>query len=248
MRLLSEQPVVRETEHLVPRVGQITKAVFPEGLYIPWQGRQDDQGSLETKVGDGLLWLIEEVELWLIELEWKLGSNYLKQVQTFAESKVATQKLQSVLEKNLKNVWEAFVGHPTSVPVHAKLITQKYCAGDLLKPNMWVILGHEGNETPEQRKNYDKLREQYERVTGGCFAGRKYLITMVRLFSDAETKFLLLDNYWSDNNHSALLVPLDRYDQESTDHVLWESGDNGPRPRHKAAEVWAWLESKNTWT
>lgn len=239
---LREIPTVKETEHLEPQIQQIAEAVFGrEALYVDWRGRQDDQGSLRSKVADGILWLPKKADLWLIELEWKLGSNYLDQVKTFSKAKVGKKRLQRELAEELEKNAETIGIHPSAVEYCVQLTMEKWFTGSVLEPNMWVVLGHDGD-------NISELLQEYQRATGGFFRDREYLVTMVRWFSDDVTECVLLDNHWSTKPHDACVVPLCPLGRElpktAETPVRTDSTcvpEQSPKV-HKAKEVWAWFE------
>jgi hypothetical protein len=267
--VLHEIPNVKETEHLQPYFPRIKDAVFEsEALYLDWRGRHDDQGSLKSKVADGLLWLPSKKALWLVELEWKLGSNYLQQVQTFAESKVDRKKLWRELSESLEANRESGQLSSDLAEARLELTMERHFKGSLLQPNMWVVLGHEG-------ENIDQLLCEYIKVTEAFFKGREYLVTMVRWFSNHLTEFFLLDNYrrtqgeivrvlgrtFENTSHTALLVPLNphalelpktrsessRRDEQKLTTAVPLGTKAGYSPGrvpvvHKANEVWGWFE------
>ena len=103
MFLMKELDIVEETKHLVPNLPILARALFGDNAYlIPKAPHQSDWATQDIKIGDGLLWLPWKRQLWLIEVEWKEGSNFFYQSRAFAEGKVDEEKLFNHLKKGLK--------------------------------------------------------------------------------------------------------------------------------------------------
>ena len=148
MNHLEEVTTVKETDHLVPYVPQIKGAVFGlEALFLDWRGHHQDEGTQRSRLADGVLWMPAEPELWLIELEWELGSNYLDQVKTFSENRLigsTVKTLRGELTKSVENspVFKDALGS-VGIKHTVDYTFEKYARNNVLRPNIWVVLGHD---------------------------------------------------------------------------------------------------------
>jgi len=89
---LVELPIVKEEEHLVPNLPMLVKGVFGNtAIFLDWKKSQYDWITGERKHPDGLVWLPWRAQLWLIEVEWKEGSNFFNQARAFANGKIDTR-------------------------------------------------------------------------------------------------------------------------------------------------------------
>jgi len=103
MERLLELQTVEETRDLVPNLGVLARALFGDNAYLASKAPyQADWATGKSKIGDGLLWLPWSRQLWLIEVEWKEGSNFFDQSRAFAEGEVDKDKLRIQLEEILE--------------------------------------------------------------------------------------------------------------------------------------------------
>jgi hypothetical protein len=85
-----ELEIVEETKHIVPNLSILTSALFGKNAYfLDWKRSQKDWATKSFKYADGLIWMPWLGQLWLIEVEWKEGSNFFDQSRAFAKSKVS---------------------------------------------------------------------------------------------------------------------------------------------------------------
>lgn len=135
-------------------------------------------------------------QLWLIEVEWKEGSNFFEQSRAFARGKINSEKLFQELRiclKEYENVLnEINPGYKEGHIVEniIKKTIKNHINNDYLTPHGWVILGHDGN-------NIEKLRNDYERELQARFTNQQYILSMTRMFQNDLSTYLLLEQYSS---------------------------------------------------
>jgi len=77
--VLEELPTVEETKHLVPNLKLMVEAVFGKGAcFLDWKRSHLDRAAGERKHPDGLVWLPWREQVWVVEVEWKTGSNFFR--------------------------------------------------------------------------------------------------------------------------------------------------------------------------
>jgi hypothetical protein len=261
---LVELKNVEETKHLLPNLRVMARALFgDEAYHTPKAPRQADWATDKSKIGDGLLWLPWSRQLWLIELEWKEGSNFFDQSRAFAEGKVDRDKLRAQLEEILKQFSDVLnqAGSALKEGIITRNIIEEtlknHVEGGRLCPHGWVILGHSGNR--------EKLKHDYEKELRSRFGGDKhYILSMARMFVGGFSSYILLEQYCSKGCQRLLkvepsiLVPAvsgTPVEVTSPGDVISESPPQGPQkptrfgegdvPGGRAAEVLAYLKNIN---
>jgi len=213
MYSMKELIEVQETKHLVPNLAVLAKAVFGDNAYLTSKvPHQADWATSKFKIGDGLLWLPWSRQLWLIEVEWKEGSNFFDQSRAFAEGEVDVGRLCLHLEDILDQFKEVL--NRSSSALREGIITENIIKETFnnhifkgrLCPHGWVILGHSGNR--------EKLRQDYEKELKSRFGGDKhYILSMARMFQGDFSSYILLEQYCSKgcqellNVERSILVP-----------------------------------------
>jgi hypothetical protein len=216
MTKLIELQTVEETKHLVPNLPVMVKAVFGEKSYlVDWRRSHGDWATLKLKYADGLVWLPWLGQLWLVELEWKEAheSNFFDQSRALVKGKIDVGQLRSALKKCLPDVGkvldQAFPGMVNGYGLDnvIDITIKNHHPGDRFRPHLWVILGHDGDNIP-------KLRKQYEDELTDRIKGRQhYILSMVRMFSGDFGSYLLLDQHYSegckklDQVERSILIP-----------------------------------------
>jgi hypothetical protein len=210
MYALTEFSEVRETEHLVPVLPLVSKCLFGDNSYLTDRPpRQSDWITEEMKVGDGLLWLPWEAELWLVEIEWKKNANLINQVRTFAKSKVDRAKLRCALKGVMgQQRWARFFdqlesglkeGHIADCIIEKTLRAHIHHDG-CFRPHVWVVLGHSGNQ--------EALRSEYLHELKLRIEGQQhFLLTTTRMFRGDYMHFLLLEQHYSQGFPRKSTVP-----------------------------------------
>ncbi|MBD3338402.1 MAG: hypothetical protein GF353_04805 [Candidatus Lokiarchaeota archaeon] len=215
MYKLVEIQKVEETKHLVPNLTNFVTALFGENaILIDWRHSHGDWATMKLKYGDGLIWLPWSSQLWLIELEWKIGSNFFDQSRAFAKGKINTHQLYSELKKNMTkyervleeaslNLKEGFI-----LSNIINMTMKNHVKDGYLIPHGWVILGH------DEISSIGKLREDYEKELKARFTGKqKYILSITRMFCNKLSRYYLLEQYSSKdiNNivkiEASILVP-----------------------------------------
>ena len=212
MEKLVEVNRVEETRHIVPNLARLTAAFFGmDSYFLDWHKSHIHWATQKSKHPDGLVWCPWKRELWLVEAEWKEGSNFFDQCGSFASGRVNRATLSDALRDCLKP-FQDVVNSASATHTHNlgyvldKIVEEtldRHFKGDELQPHMWVVLGHDGD-------NIEKLRADYERVLQAWFRERqKYILTMVRMFQSECTTFLLLEQHCPSNGSvdRAILLP-----------------------------------------
>lgn len=195
---MNELETVEETKHLVPNLPILAKALFGDNAYLlPKAPNQSDWATQDTKIGDGLLWLPWKRQLWLIEVEWKEGSNFFYQSRAFAEGKVDEEKLFNQLKNKLKNSYSILNKpmHMISEGIILENIVDQTLRNHIfngyLKPHGWIVLGH-------GKDNQERLRQDYEKELKARFREDKhYILSLARMFYSEISSYILLEQYWS---------------------------------------------------
>ena len=194
---MKELEVVEETKHLVPNLSILAKALFGENSYlIPKAPHQSDWATQDIKIGDGLLWLPWKRQLWLIEIEWKEGSNFFHQSRAFAEGRVDEEKLFNQLQKKLKEVKDVLIRSASELRegiILENIVKQTFknhVHNGYLRPHGWIILGH-------GKDNRDKLRQDYEKELKARFNDKHYILSMARMFIGKISSYILLEQFCS---------------------------------------------------
>jgi hypothetical protein len=212
-----ETDCVQETEDLVPNLRMLTRAMFGDNAYlVSWRGGHTDWATLEIKYGDGLVWLPWSRQLWLIEVEWKEGSNFFQQARAFAKGKVNSRKLSQKMRDCLSPFESALNDASSSlreghvVDNLVRMTLDIHVEDGWLCPHAWVILGHE-------RDNIPTLLQTYEQELRDRFHGeQQYILSMVRLFGSSLSRYALIEQHCSDGCgemvrvQPAILVPFTR--------------------------------------
>jgi len=201
MICLDEAATVEETRRLVPNLPHMTRALFGTDAHLsPRSPRHSDWITGNIKVGDGLVWLPWDGELWLIEAEWKEGkegSNFFDQSRAFAKSKVDVDKLKAVLRNLLerqRDVLNKAVVHFSRDEFLDGIV--ELTLGNHLKhgyfcPHAWVILG--GGED-----NRTALRDEYEAELKARFVEPQcYILSSTRVFQN--TLFIVMEQRCSES-------------------------------------------------
>jgi len=103
MLAIPEQGRVEETRDLEPIKEVLAQALFGEdALWVNWQKAHRSRDSHETKYPDGLVWFPAAGELWLVEIEWKRGSNFFPQLEAFVGGAIDESKLTAALSDSLR--------------------------------------------------------------------------------------------------------------------------------------------------
>lgn len=194
---IKELEVVEETKHLVPNLAILAKALFGENSYlIPKAPHQSDWATQDIKIGDGLLWLPWKRQLWLIEIEWKEGSNFFHQSRAFAEGKVDEEKLFNQLHRKLKEFKDVLIKSASDLRegiILENIVKQTFknhVLNGYLRPHGWIILGH-------GKDNRDKLQKDYEKELKARFNDKHYILSMARMFVGKISSYILLEQFCS---------------------------------------------------
>jgi len=210
MYFMKELSVVEETKHLVPNLPFLIAALFgQDSYYIPKSPPQTDWFTGKIKIGDGLVYLPWLSQLWLIEVEWKEGSNFSEQASAFAEGKVDKNKLSKELGSTLEHFLELLTAADPDVLVYRKEIASRkivkttlenhFYKGSL-RPHCWVILGH-------SRDNEEKLKTDYKKILEAWFGKDKhYILSMARMFCSDFSTYILLEQHCSEGCQEILSV------------------------------------------
>lgn len=190
--------VVEETKYLVPNLPILAKALFGDNAYlIPKAPYQSDWATQDLKIGDGLLWLPWKCQLWLIEIEWKEGSNFFYQSRAFAEGKIDEEKLYNQLKNILKNYYNLLNKSMHGIRegfIIEQIVNQTlndHIFSGYLRPHGWVILGH-------GKDNREKLRQDYEKEPKARFReGKHYILSLARLFCGKISNHIILEQFCS---------------------------------------------------
>ena len=208
MDRLIELAVVEETKHLVPNLPMLVRAVFGNDAYlVDWRRSHGDWATTKLKYGDGLVWMPWLGQLWLIEVEWKEGSNFFDQSRAFAKGKIDGEHLSEELKRSLKEV-EGVLDRASRPLQHGHVLDnivemtlQNHVKDNYLRPHGWVILGHKGD-------NIAKLRKDYEDELKARFVGKQhYLLSMTRMFESDVSTYMLLEQYWSEGCEKLVRIP-----------------------------------------
>jgi hypothetical protein len=209
MNILREIDTVEETKHLVPNLESFSKAVFGgNSFFLDCQPDHMDWATGKIKRGDGLVWLPWESQLWLTEVEWEESSNFFDQSRAFARGKIDIRKFEDMLKKliqPLEHNLDPFFGTKVrGEGVMSSIVEQtlnNHIKDDHLEPHGWVLLGHHG-------ANSKSLREKYVKEVSDRFRGKQhYIVTMVRMFTDAFSTYFLLEHSYSSNLIKDLTLP-----------------------------------------
>jgi hypothetical protein len=207
---LPELPVVEETRDLVPNLPLLTRALFGEQAFLATKPpRLSDWITGEIKYGDGLLWLPWKGQLWLIEVEWKPGSNFGQQAKTFARGAVNVDRLKQALRETLAQVSPVLdkrdrkhsIDAGTTMNCVVDQTMEAHLHGQDLVPHIWVILGHSaGNE--------QTLRNEYLRELHAWFKGQQTsILSTARMFRGSTGTFVLLEQTCGENCGQFASVP-----------------------------------------
>lgn len=196
METLVELSQVEETRHLVPNLPRLATSLFgTDCFFLEWFKAHRDWATQKAKHPDGLIWRPWRRELWLVEAEWKLGSNFFDQVRALASGRVDKSSLFRELRACLEpmdDVIDAATagfekGYVLDRIVNATL--DRHVSGEELRPNLWVILGHGPNDA-------ENLRADYQRELEYRFGnGQRYVLTMARMFQSEAASCMLLEQY-----------------------------------------------------
>ncbi len=210
METLVELSRVEETRHLVPNLPRLATGLFGvDSHFLDWYKSHIDWATQKQKHPDGLVWCPWKRELWLVEAEWKEGSNFFDQSRALASGRVDKESLARELRARLKpldNVVNSATPSLKEGYVLDGVVEQtlaRHVVDGEFRPHAWVVLGHDGD-------NLAKLRADYERELQARFRGcQRYILTMVRMFQSETTTFLLLEQHSSPDITiaSAFLIP-----------------------------------------
>jgi hypothetical protein len=185
----------------------LVNALFGENAYfIDWKRSQIDWATEEMKHADGIVWMPWIGQIWLIEVEWKEGSNFFYQSRAFAKSKIKKNNLASTLKSTLTN-YEKVLNHAAADMREGLLINniinytlRNHFAGDYFMPNIWVILGH-------GKSNYEKLKSDYLHELKARFIENKnYILSMTRFFQSNISTYILLEQICSEKCSDILSI------------------------------------------
>lgn len=210
MEKLVEISRVEETRHLVPNLPRLAAAIFGKHSYfLGWFKRHIDWATEKGKHPDGLVWRPWARELWLVEAEWKEGSNFFDQSRALASGRVNRENLVRELRGCLKSIENVIDSATPSLKkgfvldnIVEETLTHHVINGEL-RPHAWVVLGHDVD-------NLEKLIFDYEKELQARFRGnQRYILTMVRMFQSESITFLLLEQNCSPHVSvdRAILVP-----------------------------------------
>jgi len=215
---LKELSTVEEEKHLVPNLSALAKALFPEEAYfISNAPHQQDWALKGFRIADGLVWLPWKAQLWLVEVEWKLRSNFDEQVRTFLDSRMDDKdedRLRSVLKGQFEDIGIEDtlngLGDYKEGTISRKIIDRtlkNHKTGQRFRPHLWVVLGHRGNRSD--------LKDAYlAPLNAWCQEDRQaFILSMARMFTGHGSSWILLDETCSRNCEQlpelepSLLVP-----------------------------------------
>ncbi len=208
----TEQDEVQETRDLEPNVEDCARALFgPGSYYISWRGAHLDSAMGKNKHADGLVWLPWQAELWLVEIEWKLGSNFFEQSRGLSKSKVDSEKIRSALKNALdqeKRILDGTVQSVKEGAVVDGIVSQtmgRYFRGDRFSSNIWILLGH-------SRGNAKEVLAEYKEEAEARWPGKNdkyYILSKARLYTSDHSCVLLLDQYSNSGQEvmRSVLVP-----------------------------------------
>jgi hypothetical protein len=191
-----ELATVEEEKHLMTNLPILARALFGENSYLlNKQAQHSDWATGETKRPDGFIWLPWYGQLWVVEVEWKEGSNFFQQSRAFAKSRVDWEGLSRELRKRLSD-FELTLNRAAPGNRDGWLINQiisqtkeRHYQEGYLKPHCWVLLGHDG-------ENYDRLRATYEAELKARFTDpQQYLLTMTRVFQGDTASYAVLTQH-----------------------------------------------------
>src|SRR5262245_60907645 len=98
MEKLVEVSRVEETKHLVPNLPRLATELFgDDSHFLPWFKSHIDWATQKRKHPDGLIWCPWKRQLWVVEAEWKEGSNFFEQSRALASGKVNKESLAGAL-------------------------------------------------------------------------------------------------------------------------------------------------------
>lgn len=213
-----ELECVQETRDLAPNLVAMAKALFGDHAYVSCRPpRLADWITDARKIGDGLVWLPWRRQLWLVELEWKPGSNFFDQSRAFGRSRADRGRLSTELRTLLGNIEDvlhsAFPGlkeGKIADGIVDQTLDRYFSRDGFLEPDLWLILGHEARPTGSQDSARNELREAYEDELRRV-ANKRYVLSMARMFQGGPSAYILLEQrvsaHCSDEIRPSVLLP-----------------------------------------